>query len=475
MTTSDPENTDNNQTSPKSDLPMPEAVIPDDRYGVVSVLGKGSFAETFLADDKQRGIQVAIKVFHPARIESWKSYELFEREVAILKSLNHPGIPKIYDYFEASAPTRSAYLVMEFIEGETLSQMIARKYVLDPQQSIDLFNRLLDILEYLHSRVPPVLHRDIKPANIIIRSSGLPALIDFGSVRVVFQTPDEKGSTIIGTHGYMPYEQYLGQASPSSDLYALAATFLEVLTGRPPADFLTGQGTIDVPDGLTCGAHFVAILKKMLAHAMDARFQSVSEVKKNLFAPLLNAGRVSTVPALIAENRLSIPAGPREIKGRLEPYYKKFVPAFTKYMSVGPDGDIPDKVEGGQRALVALGTIMSLGILPVAHWFSYRSLKRKYSQFFKEGSLTIGSVIKTAYGRSSETGGRAYHVLYSYEAQGKHFRGSNNLRPQMAQFWKEGTPVYILFLPQNPEQSVIIGEVTSEVSPETNPDNQNQT
>lgn len=75
------------------------------------------------------------------------------------------------------------------------------------------------MLEYLHERVPPVLHRDIKPANIIVRTNGSPVLVDFGSVRQVFLSADESGSTVAGTYGYMPYVQYMGQASPASDLF----------------------------------------------------------------------------------------------------------------------------------------------------------------------------------------------------------------------------------------------------------------
>src|SRR6185503_314055 len=112
---------------------------------------------------------------------------------------------------------------------------------------------LLGVLDYLHSRVPPVLHRDIKPANLIVRPDGSIARVDFGAVRNVFRSPDEDGSTVVGTHGYMPYEQYMGQASPASDLYALGATLLHLITGRGPSEFATRDGAVEVPADLPGG------------------------------------------------------------------------------------------------------------------------------------------------------------------------------------------------------------------------------
>lgn len=448
------------ESSPSINLPLSKIPIRGNRYHILRILGKGAFAETYLAEDSQKNIHVAIKVFHPDLVETWKSYELFEREVNILQALDYPGIPRIFDYFEAEEPQHAAYVVMEYIEGETLSTMISRKQTLDPQKSVDLFTRLLDILEYLHSRVPPVLHRDIKPGNIIIRTSGLPVLIDFGSVRVVFQKPDEKGSTIVGTHGYMPYEQYLGQASPSSDLYALAATFLEVLTSRPPSDFLTGKGTIDVPDGLTGGPHFIVILKKMLAHAKDDRYQSVEEVKEALFAPIFHQTPQSLVPATVSRQQLAIPEAPRKITPSLQPYIDQFAPSFLRYVAVGTDGNIPKKVPADQWTLIALGSILTVGILPICYWYMYRKEKTRLKKFFEKGNLVCGTIAKIAHGRANSI--RVYHVLYSFQVNGKTYRGAQDLRPQMAQFWGEQTPVLILYMPDDPNQNIIIGEATEE-------------
>ena len=113
-----------------------------------------------------------------------------------------------------AAPTD--LVISEYVEGTSLAQMIDAGTHVEPGQLMHLVLELLAILEYLHGRVPPILHRDIKPSNIIVRPNGYPAIVDFGAVRRVFLSADESGSTIAGTYGYMPYEQYMGQASPSS-------------------------------------------------------------------------------------------------------------------------------------------------------------------------------------------------------------------------------------------------------------------
>ncbi|MGH7713557.1 MAG: serine/threonine-protein kinase, partial [Gemmatimonadaceae bacterium] len=215
---------------------------------MIRPLGAGGFAHTLLARDLRQNRSVALKVLRPRAAPDWKVYELFEREGAVLRELRHPGVPAVYEAFRADwEGTDAAFLAMEYVEGTSLEQMIAEQRHVDPAVVLDLFAELLGVLDYLHTRAPPVLHRDIKPSNVIVRTDGAPVLVDFGAVRNVFRAPDESSSTVVGTYGYMPYEQYMGQASPASDLYALAATFLHLITWRPPSDFMTDDARLDVP------------------------------------------------------------------------------------------------------------------------------------------------------------------------------------------------------------------------------------
>ncbi|MCA9056719.1 MAG: serine/threonine protein kinase, partial [Planctomycetaceae bacterium] len=217
------------------------------------------------------------KQLHADGERGWKAFELFEREAAALRSLRHHGIPEIHDHLrDGEDGAMIAYLVMEYVEGDSLEQRIEDHKTLDPAGLLQLTLGLLDILDYLHTRMPPVLHRDIKPANVILRPNGAPALVDFGAVRTIFRGADERGSTVVGTFGYMPFEQYMGQASPASDLYAVGATLLHLVTGRPPSDFASSDGAIEVPEALPGGPVLRDVVARLLSPSASARYQSAT-------------------------------------------------------------------------------------------------------------------------------------------------------------------------------------------------------
>lgn len=210
-----------------ADLPL--QTLADGRYVLFGQLGHGSQASTFAAVDKQSGRQVAIKSFHVGHARSWKDVELAEREARILASLDHPALPRYYDHFEEQG---SLYLVMERVEGMDLSRYQREGNRLSLGELRQLLEMLSGVLDYLHSRVPPVIHRDIKPGNIIRRPDGTYCLVDFGSVRDGMRP--EGGSTVVGTFGYMAPEQFQGRAMPATDVYAVGALLLALITGSPP-------------------------------------------------------------------------------------------------------------------------------------------------------------------------------------------------------------------------------------------------
>jgi len=243
------------------------------RYVIIGELGAGSQAETLDAVDKQRGRAVAIKRFQVRGAKSWKDVELAEREARVLSTLTHPNLPVYVEHFEEDG---ALYLVMEKIEGETLAALRKRRALLS---SDDLARFLSDAeltLEYLHSRVPPIIHRDIKPGNVIRRADGSFAFVDFGSVRD--QLKPEGGSTVVGTFGYMAPEQFQGRALPGSDVYAVAATALALATGREPEDLPHRGLAIDVPAALGPGAEpwLVRALSAMLEPDPDKRPRRVT-------------------------------------------------------------------------------------------------------------------------------------------------------------------------------------------------------
>jgi hypothetical protein len=207
---------------------VPEA-LKDGRFVIVGSLGEGSQGHTFDGVDKREGRAVAIKRFDVRGAKTWKDAELAEREARVLQSLSHPKLPKYFDHFEENG---ALYLVMEKIEGESLASLQKRGATLSEGEVVRLLQDASVVLEYLHRRGVPVIHRDLKPGNVIRRPDGSFAFVDFGAVRDKLRP--EGGSTVVGTFGYMAPEQFQGRALPSSDVYAIGATALSMLTGIQP-------------------------------------------------------------------------------------------------------------------------------------------------------------------------------------------------------------------------------------------------
>ena len=238
------------------------------RYAVIGELGSGSQAETLDAVDKLNGRAVAIKRFQVRGAKSWKDVELAEREARVLATLSHPNLPVYIEHFEEDG---ALYLVMEKIDGETLASLRRRRTTLTHADVARFLTDADSVLSYLHSRVPPIIHRDIKPGNVIRRHDGSFAFVDFGSVRD--QLKPEGGSTVVGTFGYMAPEQFQGRALPGSDVYAVGATALSLVTGREPEDLPHRGLAIDVRAALGSGAEpwLVRVLSTMLDPDPDKR------------------------------------------------------------------------------------------------------------------------------------------------------------------------------------------------------------
>ncbi len=219
--------------------------LADGRYVVWRKLGSGAQAETLEAVDRKDGHPVAIKRFYVGHARSWKDVELAEREARVLQSLHHPALPAYVDHFEERG---ALYLVMALVEGESLAALSKSGKRLGPRELRHLLITLADVLEYLHTRVPPVIHRDVKPGNIIRRPDGSYCLVDFGSVRDGLR-PDG-GSTVVGTFGYMAPEQFQGRALPATDVYAVGASLISLIAGMSPEELPHRGLSIDVSHAL---------------------------------------------------------------------------------------------------------------------------------------------------------------------------------------------------------------------------------
>ncbi len=177
-----------------------------------------------------------------------KAEKRFEEEARILAALSHPGIPRIYTYFSENG---RHYIVMEYIEGETLERGITHQdekgdaipaRPLPTEEIVYQAIEVCKVLEYLAGLPRPVIHHDVKPANLILdRNSGEVRLVDFGTAKARYSLPGSGGmglrkSSVYGTEGYAPPEQYRGRSEPRSDVYALAATVYHLLTDDDPRD-----------------------------------------------------------------------------------------------------------------------------------------------------------------------------------------------------------------------------------------------
>lgn len=217
-------------------MPTPGTVV-GGRYQIDRKLGQGGFGAAYLATDQRlkRACVVKVMVVPPGASQSQiDDLRLtFEREAGSLTDLNHPGhpnIPEIYDFFSDATGN---FLVMKFVDGETLEEQAERVGgKLAWSQASTLGVQITSALAYMHGRTPPVLHRDIKPANLLVDATGRVFLVDFGLSKAQPQAGGVIGKSLPqGTPGYAPPEQYSGRAEPRSDVYALAATLYDLITG----------------------------------------------------------------------------------------------------------------------------------------------------------------------------------------------------------------------------------------------------
>ncbi|MBC7882927.1 MAG: serine/threonine protein kinase [Anaerolineae bacterium] len=260
-------------------------------YCLLRRLGSYGNRQTWLAYDVQSGKRVIVKALLFAPDERlWQEQRLIEREAQTIASISHPAIPRFCEQFDLTE-SEGTYtcLILEYIPGESLTQVVRRDCALSIEQVKQLAIEVLAVLETLHSFVPPVIHRDIKPDNLILREEdGRVCLVDFGSVQAQFEVG--RTMTVVGTYGYMPPEQFAGLSSPASDLYGLGATVLFALSGQDPADWPRRGPYIDLR---TVPNESMRIwLGRMLDPDPACRFANARSAR----AALLQPGTLETEP-----------------------------------------------------------------------------------------------------------------------------------------------------------------------------------
>jgi WD40 repeat protein len=255
------------------------------RYHILGQAGRGGFGAVYKVADTQFGDRLlAIKEMSQNNLsqrELLDATQAFKREAFLLAGLFHPNLPRIYEQFSEAGRW---YLVMDYIEGETLEAQLDRAGGKLPlEQILDVGAQLCSVLDYLHRRQPPIIFRDLKPANVMLAADGHVYLIDFGIARH-FKPGQSKDTAALGSTGYAAPEQYgKVQTTPRTDIYALGATLHQLLSGNDPADAPFHFAPLQLQP-LPALADLAALIAQMLEVDIARRPASVAEVRQKLQA-----------------------------------------------------------------------------------------------------------------------------------------------------------------------------------------------
>ena len=253
----------------------------DDKYEILKEIGRGGMSIVYLAMDKRLNKQWAVKEIR--KNGSGKNEEIVVNsllaEADLMKRLDHPALPRIVDIIDNGV---TIYVIMDYIEGESLDKVL-EEYGAQPEDKVIVWaKQLCDVLNYLHSQKPPIIYRDMKPANVMLKYEGNVKIIDFGIARE-YKEQNLADTTVLGTKGYAPPEQYNGQTDARSDIYALGMTMHHLLTGIDPrsgkAYAPIRQWNPDLSEGLEI------IINKCVEPAPENRYQNCSELLYDLDNP----------------------------------------------------------------------------------------------------------------------------------------------------------------------------------------------
>jgi serine/threonine protein kinase len=259
------------------------------RYNVIRLLGRGGFGAVYLAvDNRFPDRRVAVKEMGDARLsptDRAQAITRFRQEANLLSRLQHPNLPAVHDFLEEGG---KAYMVMDFIDGQTLAQV--QKVAggpLDEAQVMSWALQICEVLDYLHHQPQPIIFRDLKPPNTMVMSSGQIKLIDFGIARI-FRVDAVMDTNWLGSQGYAAPEQYglgQGQTDRRTDIYALGAMLYTLLTNREPlASFARMANLRDLDPPRKLNPHLSPGVEQLILTAMQVekqqRYQSAIEMAR---------------------------------------------------------------------------------------------------------------------------------------------------------------------------------------------------
>jgi tRNA A-37 threonylcarbamoyl transferase component Bud32 len=258
------------------------------RFKIVSQLTAGGLSAIYLAEKTDKRTVVIKEAAVPPYADEQtreKAKELFDREAKLLVKLQHPRIARVLDHFVENGRD---YLVLEYIPGQSLRQLVTRNGPQSEDQVLDWALEIADILQYLHSQNPPIIHRDISPDNLLLREDGKIYMIDFGAAN---EFVGSATGTLIGKQCYIAPEQFRGKAQPASDIYALGGTLHYILTGSEP-EALSVSHPVQVRPVVS--REVDELIAQCTALNADDRPKNIAELK-NLIQTVKNAPRGTVI------------------------------------------------------------------------------------------------------------------------------------------------------------------------------------
>ncbi len=292
-----------------------------DRYEIGAVIGRGGMAEVHEGRDVRLGRRVAIKILRPDLAKDPTFQARFRREAQSAASLNHPNIVAVYDTGQDTLSPEGdngepavvvPYIVMEYVDGMTLRQIIASGRRLLPERALEITAGILAALDYAHRH--GIVHRDIKPANVMLTRTGDVKVMDFGIARAINDVTSTmtSASAVMGTAQYLSPEQARGEVVDArSDLYSTGVVLFELLTGKAP---FTGDSAVAIayqhvsempaiPSTIEPGVspEIDAVVMRALAKRADDRYQSASDFRADVERAIAGSPVTAAVPTIVAD------------------------------------------------------------------------------------------------------------------------------------------------------------------------------